>query len=602
MKVIRIANASGYWGDDPDALQRQVMGGHVDYISMDFLAEVTMSIMQKQKRRNPEMGYATDFLTMLRPVLSEVVKKNICVISNAGGVNPFACAKAIAELATELQVKTKIVIVHGDGILESLDDLCAQGISFTNMENGADFTQVQGQVESANVYFGAQAVVSALHLQPNIVVCGRVTDTGITLAPMIYEFGWRYDEWDKLASGIVAGHLLECGSQVTGGNFTDWHKVQRFTPMGYPIAEVQEDGVFTITKHKQDGGLVTIDTVREQLFYEMGDPKNYISPDVVCDFTALQLKQDGADRVVVTGARGRAVTASYKVSICYRDGYKATGTIAICGDDAVNKAKKFAEIFWQRCQIPFAEKLTEYFGWNACHRSLTSATEAEEILLRLSVRSSSHEHIKKFAKLVPALILSGPAGVSIVGGAPKVQEIVSYWSALIPKTAISPCVSVWGGDKQSAVVEIVHLVEEKQTKSQAEQVAKHTSVEDEQTVHADGEHFVTLKQLCLARSGDKGDAVNIGVMARSEEIYAFLEAYLSAQRIKNHFRDFCQGEVKRYTLPNLLGFNFILEKALAGGGTKSLRVDAQGKTLAQALLRQKVGVPKQLYQQIKDKL
>ena len=606
MQKIRIANASGYWGDDPEALQRQIEGGQVDYISMDFLAEVTMSIMQKQRRRNHELGYATDFLTMLKPVLAQIASSNVCVITNAGGVNPVACARTIADLAAQQQVDLRIAIVDGDEILSQINTLRTQGISFNNMEDGADFASVQDRVEAANVYFGAQAVVAALQLKPNIIITGRVTDTGITLAPMIHAFGWRYDEWDKLASGIVAGHLLECGSQVTGGNFTDWQKVENFTPMGYPIAEVNSDGTFIITKHAQTGGVVTTDTVREQLFYEMGDPANYITPDVVCDFTQLQLKQVGTDQVEVSNARGRAATADYKVSICYRDGYKATGTIVICGNDAVVKAKKFAEIFWQRCQFAFAETLTEYLGWNACHRSLASGVHSDEVMLRLSVRDEQQELVKKFAKLVPALILSGPPGVTIVGGAPRVQEIVSYWPALMPKTAVTPKVRLCGHDNgkddwKEQTVDCVHLIAAQPEQTQCEQTA--TAAEPNQIgerAGADNEQ-VTLYELCLGRSGDKGDAANIGILARNAAIYHYLHQHLTAKWVRYLFKDFCQGEVRRYALPNLHGFNFILTKVLGGGGTKSLRIDAQGKTLAQALLRQKIIVPSALLATLLDK-
>ncbi|MDE3270294.1 MAG: DUF1446 domain-containing protein [Pseudomonadota bacterium] len=598
-KKIRIANASGFWGDDPEALQRQVEGGAVDYISMDFLAEVTMSIMQKQRRRNHQLGYATDFLTMLKPVLGQIVRDNICVITNAGGVNPVACAQAIAALAAEQQVALRIAIVDGDEILAQIKDLRAQGISFDNMEDGTDFADVQERVEAANVYFGAQAVVAALKLQPHIVITGRVTDTGITLAPMMHAFGWRYDEWNKLASGIVAGHLLECGSQVTGGNFTDWRVVDSFTPMGFPIAEVSSDGTFVITKHPNTGGAITVDTVREQLFYEMGDPSDYITPDVVCDFTQLRLRQAGEHRVAVSGVVGRPATADYKVSICYRDGFKATGALVICGDDAVIKAKKFAEIFWQRCRYSFAETLTEYLGWNACHGSLASGVHSDEVMLRLSVRDSDRELVRKFAKLVPAMILSGPPGVTIVGGAPRVQEIVSYWPALMPKTAMQPRLRVWG-EEQVQTVDYVHLDLKSSSPSSFDQVATVDDVWQERAGEKLGtdSRCVALQTLCLARSGDKGDAANIGVLARNAEVYQYLHEHLTASWVRYLFRDFCRGEVRRYALPNLLGFNFILTKVLGGGGTKSLRIDAQGKTLAQALLRQKLSVPSFLCEEL----
>ncbi len=590
LRSIKIGNASGYWGDDPDALRRQVTGGALDYISMDFLAEVTMSIMQKQKNRDPQRGYATDFITMLEPVLTELVDKKICVISNAGGVNPIACADAIAALATAAGVRLKIAIVHGDGILAQVQALHAQGVSFRNMEDGRPFAHIADRLEAANVYFGAQPVLAALRDKPDIVVCGRVTDTGLTLAALMHELEWSPQDWDRLAAGVIAGHLLECGCQVTGGNFTDWHLVGNFRAMGYPIVEMFADGTFVVTKHPDSGGLVSVDTVREQLVYEMGDPHNYITPDVICDFSTLELEQQEGNRVLVSRARGRPPTATHKVSMCYRDGFKASGSIVVSGPHALAKARKFAEIFQQRIATDvdaWEEMLIEYGGQDACHRSLAAAHEGDEILLRLSARATTREKLQKFVKLVPALILSGPPGVAIVGAAPRVQEIISYWPALLPKDAVPAKLTVHG--KQGDTVLAITPVPVSVTPSfPAPQIAIRVQVEDAPPVAG---QCVPLARLCLARSGDKSDAANIGVLARSAAAYAFLDRYLTAQRVKNYFRDLCHGEVKRYALPRWRGFNFVLSRALGGGGTKSLRIDPQGKTLAQALLRQEVCVP-----------
>ena len=598
-RSIKIGNASGYWGDDPDALRRQVTGGKLDYISMDFLAEVTMSIMQKQKNRDPQHGYATDFITMLKPVLTELVSKKICVITNAGGVNPFACANAIAALATAAGIKLKIAIVHGDGILDRVQTLQAQGVSFVNMEDSRPFAQVADKLAAANVYFGAQPVVAALQDKPDIVICGRVTDTGITLAALMHEFKWSPQDWDKLAAGVIAGHLLECGCQVTGGNFTDWQLVTDFKAMGYPIVEMAADGTFVLTKHPDSGGLVSVDTVREQLFYEMGDPHNYITPDVICDFSTLELTQQGEDRVLITKARGRPSTATHKVSMCYRDGFKASGSIVVSGPQALAKARKFAEIFQQRIAgdvDELEEMLIEYCGQDACQRSLASTAEGDEILLRLSARAATREKLQKFIKLVPALILSGPPGVAIVGAAPRLQEIISYWPALLPKDAVPSKVAIHGeqGDTTIAIDPAPASTEPSFPPSQIA-----TQVHDTNTLPTKGQRL-PLSRLCLARSGDKSDAANIGVLARSAVAYNFLDTYLTAQRVKNYFRDLCHGEVKRYALPRLQGFNFILSQALGGGGTKSLRIDPQGKTLAQALLRQEVYVPPEVCDSISE--
>ncbi|MEZ4742211.1 MAG: acyclic terpene utilization AtuA family protein [Bdellovibrionota bacterium] len=379
-KPLKIANAGGYWGDDPHALKRQVYGGQLDYISLDFLAEVTMSIMQKQRSRNPKMGYARDFIGMLKEVLPELLKNKTRIITNAGGINPEACAEAIEALANSLGLKVKIAIVYGDDILPHVQELEQKGASFTNMETNEQFPLIRDRLESANVYFGAAPVVEALKWEPDIIITGRVTDTGITVAPMIYEFGWSYDDWDKIAHGIIAGHMMECGCQVTGGNFSDWQKVPTYKEMGYPIAEVSPDGSFVITKHENTGGLVSVDTVREQTFYEMGNPKAYLTPDVVADFSTIKLEQAGKNRVKVFGIKGYEPTDLYKISMAYRDGYKAQGSIVISGPNARAKAEAFADIFWNRAGEDFLERDTEYYGWNACHRSLGHAEDGNEIL------------------------------------------------------------------------------------------------------------------------------------------------------------------------------------------------------------------------------
>jgi hypothetical protein len=597
-QTITIGNASGYWGDDPNALHRQVYGGplgtggRLDYVSMDFLAEITMSIMQKQKSRDPKAGYARDFLPMLERVLAKTLADKTCIITNAGGINPFACAEAVEALAAKAGLKPKIAVVYGDDILTRLDDLKAKGCAFDNMEDGARFSAVAGRIEAANVYFGAAPVVEALKSDPDIIITGRVTDTGITLAPMIHAFGWRLDDWDKLAAGIVAGHIIECGSQATGGNFTDWRLVKSFKDIGYPIVEVDADATFAVTKHPGTGGLVSVDTVREQLVYEMGNPNAYITPDVVADFSSIQLAADGDQRVRVSGVRGHEPTPLYKVSMAYSDGYKCVGEIAISGPDAKVKAEAFAKVFWERAGTEFLAMETELYGLNACHRSMGGALEANEIILRVGARDPDESKLKRFAKFVPSVILGGPPGVFILGGAPQVREIVSYWPALMPKTAIQPTVAIWSGG-----IKDVREVTTTRTGNYAEptagsgiQVAEGAS---RQIVSAMKEafHGMPLASIALARSGDKGDTANIGVLARSKAAYDFLDQWLTAQRVKDWFQELCHGRVVRHPVPNLLGFNFLLEHSLGGGGTMTLRSDAQGKTFAQAVLRQKAPIP-----------
>jgi hypothetical protein len=588
---IRIGNAGGYWGDDPQALLRQVEGGHLDYITMDFLAEITMSIMQKQRSRDSSRGYAGDFIPMLEATLPQLMKNKTRIITNAGGVNPAACAEAIKACAKKLGLNPKIAVVYNDDILETLTELEGKGCEFQNMETGQNFGDVKDKISAANVYFGAAPVVKALELEPDIIITGRVTDTGITVAAMIHEFKWSLKDWDKIASGIVAGHILECGCQSTGGNFTDWHLVKSFDNIGYPIAEVNPDGTFVITKHEGSGGLVSVDTVREQLFYEMGNPKAYLTPDVVADFSTIKLTADGENRVKVSDVKGFQPTPFYKVSMAFNDGFKSIGEIAISGPDAKKKAQKFADIFWAKAGKDFEATETEYFGADAFHRSLGHSDSGNEVTLRLGARTSDKNKLRTFGKLIPALILSGPPGVCVLGGVPRAQDVVSYWPALMPKTAIEPKIAIYDGGFQGE--EVISTTETGTfTESKAEaQIADKPSMSVQKALPDEG---TELSKICLGRSGDKGDTSNIGIMARNEASYKFLCEYLTAQRVKDMFQELCYGKVTRFELPNMSGLNFLLENSLGGGGTMTLRVDAQGKSFAQGVLRQKAPIPAEL--------
>lgn len=596
-KTIRIGNAGGYWGDDPQALKRQVDGGNLDYITMDFLAEITMSILQKQISRDPNLGYAKDFLAMLEGVLPDILKNKTKIITNAGGICPQNCAIAIEKLGNKLGVKPKVAIVYGDDILPDLPTLKTKGESFKNMENGQNFSDVEDKIKSANIYFGANSVIEALKWDPDIIVTGRVTDTGITIAPMIHELNWQLNDWDRLASGIVAGHILECGTQATGGNFTDWEKIDSFDNVGFPIVEVSEDGSFVVTKHDGSGGKVSLNTVREQLFYEMGNPKNYITPDVVCDFSSIQAEDLGNDQVKIFGVKGFEPTPLYKVSMAYEDGYKSVGTIAICGPHARKKAEKFSEIFWNRAGSDFEEMSTEYFGYNACHRSLVNKEDGNEIILRLSARSLDKKKLAIFGKLVPSLILSGPPGVSVLGGVPKAQEVMSYWPALMDKKKILPKIALYQAGSivcEETIKDPIIGNHEEVFDSFVQKASSPSQKVTEVLKSINIEGNLPLSSICLGRSGDKGDMANIGIMARSEESYQFLKKYLTAQLVKDLFQELCFGEVIRYELDNLKGLNFLLEQSLGGGGTKTLRTDAQGKTFAQALIAQKAPIPENI--------
>lgn len=446
---IRIASGQGFWGDLLTAPYDQVTKGPIDYMMMDYLAEVTMSIMQKQKQKDPKLGYAKDLVPLMERILPIITKKNIKVITNGGGVNPVACRDAIFAVAKRLGISgLKIGVVLGDDILDRLDELKEKGIHLNNMESGESLAAVRDNVMSANVYFGAWPIVEALRQGAQIIITGRTTDTGLTLAPMIYEFGWKEDEWDKISAGTVAGHILECGGQASGGNFSaDWKNVPDLAHIGFPIAEAFPNGEVVITKHENTGGLVSRQTVTEQLMYEIGNPANYITPDCVADFTTIQLENIGPNRVRMYGVKGNPATDSYKVSMSYLDGYTAIGTLTYAWPDALEKAKAADQILRTRLAdlgLRFEEIRSEFMGYNSCHGPLSvMPNEINEVVLRIGVRGSDYKAVQRFGMELAPLILTGPPAVTgFAGGRPKPSEVIAYWPALIPKTAVQPSVEV----------------------------------------------------------------------------------------------------------------------------------------------------------------
>jgi len=452
-KAVRIAAGQGFWGDWLEAPVRQVTGGPVDYLMMDYLAEVTMSIMQKQKARDPRLGYAKDFVPLMERILPTVAERGIKVTTNAGGVNPRACAEAVAATARGLGLAGKVTIgvVSGDDLLGRLDDLLARGHALTNLDTGRPLSDVRARVQSANAYLGAGPVADALGRGAGIVITGRVTDTGLTLGPMMHAFGWRPDAWDLLAAGTVAGHTIECGAQCSGGNcLIDWERVPDLANVGYPIVEAYADGHFEVTKHPGTGGRITVAGVTEQLVYEMGDPREYITPDCVADFTTIQLTQAGKDRVRFAGIKGRPATDRYKVSIAYAYGYKAVGTLVYAWPDAYAKARRADQVLRERLAdlgLKFEAIVTEFVGVDATHGRLATAAgvsaDIPEVQLRIGVRAPELAPVERFTREIAPLILNGPPSVTgFAGGRPKPEEIVAYWPALIDKREVQPCVDV----------------------------------------------------------------------------------------------------------------------------------------------------------------
>jgi Acyclic terpene utilisation family protein AtuA len=448
---VRIAAGQGFWGDLPDAPVRQVEGGPIDYLMLDYLAEVTMSIMQKQRSRDPNAGYAKDFVPLMKQILPACVERNIRVTANAGGVNVAGCADAVKAVALELGLsgKLRIGIVTGDDIMSRLDDFLARGIGLQSMDTGAPLSTIRDRIQSANVYLGAAPIVEALNQNAQIVITGRATDTGLTLAPLIHEFGWAADDWNRLAAGTIAGHIIECGAQCSGGNCQyEWRSVPSLGEVGFPIVEASPDGSFVVTKHEKTGGWVIIPSVKEQLVYEMGDPHEYITPDCVADFTTVQLEYEGRDRVRVFGIAGRPATEFLKVSISYSAGYKAVGTLVYSWPDAYDKAAAADRILRARLDrlgLKFDLVHTEFVGANATHGPLAGrpSPDIPEVQLRVGVRGEDRAAVERFTKEIAPLVLTGPPGVTgFAGGRPKVEEIVAYWPALIPKSEISPRVDI----------------------------------------------------------------------------------------------------------------------------------------------------------------
>ena len=450
MKTVRIGNGQGFWGDNVDAPVELIRGGPIDYVGLDYLSEVTLSIMMRQKLKNPAQGYATDFIGFIRRVLPEIKERNVRILTNAGGLNPRACRAQLFEVARELGVTgLQVGVVEGDDLYTRLPELIGKGHRLENMDTGEPLAAIADKMMSANAYLGARPAAAALEQGADIVLCGRITDTGLALAPMIHEFGWKEDDWDRLAAGTVAGHIIECGAQCTGGNFSRFWEVPDLWNAGYPVVEAREDGSFVVTKHPGTGGLVTVDTVSEQLLYEIVDPTTYLTPDVTADFTSIRLEQHGKDRVLVSGIKGRPNTPYLKISGSYLAGYKASGQVTVSGPRAIDKASLAADIVWKRLEragFTFTpeERDQEIVGAGACLPGILPVPDdPPEVVLRLGVKGSEPAKLERFGKELAPLITAGPPGVTgFAGGRPKVQEIVAYWPALLAREEVESRIEV----------------------------------------------------------------------------------------------------------------------------------------------------------------
>jgi plasmid stabilization system protein ParE len=593
-RVVRVGGASGYWGDSAEAARQLVEKGDVNYLVFDYLAEVTMSILVRARAKAPDTGYARDFVDLvMKPLLPEIHRRGIRVIANAGGVNIPACASALAKVAEEAGLKLRIATVTGDDLTGRADEL--RGHDVRDLTTGKPMPE---RLISANAYLGAFPIAAALDAGADIVITGRCVDSATTLGALIHEFGWQPEEHDRLAAGTLAGHILECGAQATGGNFTDWRDVVGgWADMGYPIAECEASGRFIITKPEGTGGLVSRLSVSEQIVYELGDPGAYLMPDVVCDFRSVSITECGADRVRIEGARGYAPPRQFKVSATWPDGYRATASTVIAGFDAVEKAEAYSAALLERVNRLMQERELGSFRGTAVHligaetllgaHARPQARETREVMVRIDVRHARREALEIFSKEVTGVALSMTTGRCSGGaGRPKVTPVIAQFAFLVDRDKVQIEVHV-DGQK----IEFAPAIP-KQFFDPARMPALSVPLP---VAAADDQVEVPLIELAVARSGDKGDNANIGVIARHADLLPWLKLELTAERVGAWFAHVMRGEATRYEVPGLLGFNFVLTNVLDGGGTSSLHLDTQGKTYAQQLLAMPVKVPKSMF-------
>jgi hypothetical protein len=585
-RTIRIGCGAGFWGDSPDGPRQLVEAGQIDYLVLDYLAEITMSILARMRAKAPDQGYATDFVThVMAPLARQIVEKRIRVVANAGGVNPLACRDALAKACEAAGVPLKIAVVLGDDLTDRAASLAEAGLR--EMFTGAPFP---ARVSSANAYLGAFPIAAALATGADVVITGRCVDSALVLGPLIHEFGWSETDFDHLSAGSLAGHILECGAQATGGITTDWRAVEAgWDDMAFPIAECAGDGSFIVTRTPGHGGRVTPATVAEQIVYEVGDPGAYLLPDVACDWRAVRLEPVGPDAVRVSGARGEAPPDSYKVSVTYPDGWRVFTTMMIVGPEAALRAERVGAAILARAgrliaaagMPPFSETSVEILGAETSYGARSQARETREVVLKLAARHASRDALEIFAREVfPAATAMAQSLTGFAGGRPTPQPVIRLFSCLIDKADLALRVHTPEGSDQAVPV-----------RRFGGALPVHAPEPALQASPAGARAMVPLIALAHGRSGDKGDIANIGILARAPEFWPILHAELTAERVRNTLAHYVRGAVERFEWPGLVGFNFVLHQALGGGGMASLRHDPQGKALAQVLMDLPIAVP-----------
>ena len=592
-RVIRIGGASGYWGESDMAVPQFLGAGGLDYIVFDYLAEITMSIMARARAKNPELGYATDFVTaVMKPNLTEIARQKIKIISNAGGVNPTGCGAAIERLVEEMGLDLKVAVVTGDDLLGRAEELGER--NFMEMFSGEAFPDPE-RLASINAYLGAFPIAAALSDGADIVVTGRCVDSAVTLGACIHEFGWSRSDLDQLAGGSLAGHILECGPQATGGNYTDWADViESLHQVGYPIVEISADGSFVCTKPNGTGGTVTLGTVGEQMLYEIGDPQAYALPDVVCDFSGVELTQQGANRVELKGARGYPAPKTYKVSATFEDGWRAGTVMFFYGEEASAKARAFGESTILRAReklraanaADFSETLVEVVGDESEYGDFAKQDGSRSVAVKIAAKHEDQRAVGMLLREISGHGLATPPGLSgFAGGRARPSPVLRLFSFAIPKEDV-PIGLTSAGEQRSLGAE---PIEPDQT---TEKQVVETPV---LPAHESGELVaVPLIKLAFARSGDKGDKANVGVLPRRKEFSPWIWASLTEVEIERRFQHFLKGTVQRFYMPGTGAMNILMDQILGGGGVASLRNDPQGKGYSQILLQTPIKIPRTL--------
>ncbi|MCP4074522.1 MAG: DUF1446 domain-containing protein [Hyphomicrobiales bacterium] len=593
-KGLRIGGASGYWGDASIATRQLLAESNLDFIVYDYLAEITMSIMARARAKNAEAGYAPDFISAaMAPNLQEISRQGVKIISNAGGINPLACSKALEASISKAGLDLNVACITGDDLSNQAQELFNRNIN--GMFGDGRFPDPES-IASINVYTGAFAIARALTMGADIVIVGRCVDSAVTLGACIHTFGWTFEQHDLLAAGSLAGHIIECGAQATGGNFTDWHLcADTMDDIGYPIVEIKKDGETIVSKPVSSGGLVSIGTVGEQIIYEIDDPKNYLLPDVTCDFSDVELSQLGVNRVMVSGARGTSAPNQLKAVITWLDGYRGGHILTFYGFDAAEKASRFADAAIQRStQIlrdknlaGFSATSIEILGNESQYGKQARVKNAREVCVKIAARHEKEAGIAVLLREITGLALSGPPGLcGFAGTRSRPSPVMSLFSCLLPREDAPMTIhfdSLSEAFRQPVAWNIQGHVSG--NKSRKDQTPPAVPTPRGATTK------VQLIKLAWGRSGDKGDKANIGIIARDKKYLPFIWQQLDEKTMEDWFEHFLEGKVKRYYMPGLGAINYVLDRVLEGGGTTSLRNDPQAKGYAQLALAIEIEIP-----------